>query len=170
MECLGVRFNYGKDYLRAWFYCVGILVSNLVLIIASFFGYSSLRGNYSMLEVKLQFGSYLIGNSISTLAAISFIVLLCKLHERFIELNSLLRYRFSFILVQIICIVFRCSSVFIRTRNHFLNENMLKMSAIIRKEDSISTIKFIGRLHSSLTNTVDQLNFCYSYQVSPFHR
>lgn len=41
----------------------------------------------------------------------------------------------------------------------------MKLSAVIRKQDSINTIKFIGRLHSSLTDIVDQLNRCYSYQV-----
>lgn len=62
---------------------------------------------------------------------------------------------------------FWCSTVFIfwKHRNRFLNENTLKMSAMIRKEGSINTIKFIGRQHSSLTSTTDQLNFCYSYQV-----
>lgn len=39
------------------------------------------------------------------------------------------------------------------------------MPASIRKRDLIETIKLVGRQHSFLTGIVDQLNFCYSFQV-----
>lgn len=36
----------------------------------------------------------------------------------------------------------------------------------VRKKDSIDAIKLIGREHAFLTGTMDQMNFCYSFQVS----
>lgn len=50
-------------------------------------------------------------------------------------------------------------------RNRFFNGNSLKLTTDIRKNDSISAIKFIGRQHSQLVHIMDQINFCYSFQV-----
>lgn len=48
--------------------------------------------------------------------------------------------------------------------------NNLNAIENIRKEDHISTIKFIGRQHCILTNIMDQINSCYSFQVWCFSK
>lgn len=55
-----------------------------------------------------------------------------------------------------------------RYRNCFLVGDVSKMPASIRKRDLIDTVKLVGRQHSFLTGIVDQLNFCYSFQVFVF--
>lgn len=52
-------------------------------------------------------------------------------------------------------------------RNQFFNENnKLKSTIVIYKEDSINTIKFVGYWHSSLTDTMRLINFCFSVSVN----
>lgn len=51
-------------------------------------------------------------------------------------------------------------------RNRFLSSNIMETSFYISKTDSISSIKFIGRQYCCLTDIMDQLNYCYSFQVN----
>lgn len=46
-----------------------------------------------------------------------------------------------------------------------MNGNELKLSMAIRNGESVRIIKFIGRLHSSLVDILDNVNSCFSFQV-----
>lgn len=62
--------------------------------------------------------------------------------------------------------IFDASLNLLFDRERFLNESRLELSANIRSEHSISIFKFIGRQHSYLSEIMDEINFCYSFQVT----
>lgn len=51
-----------------------------------------------------------------------------------------------------------------KNRAKFLN-NTLKWSNHLNKQDAIGVFQLIGRHYSSLTNMVNQINYCYAFQV-----
>lgn len=53
-------------------------------------------------------------------------------------------------------------------RNRLMSRNIFHASTNIWRINSNEWIKFIGRQHSFLTKIMDQLNFCYSFQVKHF--
>lgn len=50
-------------------------------------------------------------------------------------------------------------------RNRFLSAYTVELSIYMSKTDSINTLKFIGRKYCCLTDVMDQLNPCHSFQV-----
>lgn len=57
-------------------------------------------------------------------------------------------------------------AIFIHKKNRAeLLNNMSKWSNHMHKQDVIRTVQLIGRYYSSLTDIVNQLNYCYSFQV-----
>lgn len=74
------------------------------------------------------------------------------------NINSLDIFAFFFlcILSHFVCIW---------NRNQFFIGNTKKVSIDGGEEDSITTIKMVGRQHSLLTGIMDQINVCFSFQV-----
>lgn len=51
-------------------------------------------------------------------------------------------------------------------RNRFsYGSKIIQTITISKNDNSIASIKLIGRQHSSLTDVVDHINFCYAYLV-----
>lgn len=152
----GVYFNYRREYRYVWLSIAVITILSLVFMAASCFLYKKYQGD------KICFAYYLVGETLiisaQTLPFLSYITLLRNLHERLGALNSLLRFwlfSHSHDFLHIFDILFL---ILIRNRKQFMLIN-------IRKEDSINFVKFTGRQHSFLTGIMDQINFCYSFQV-----
>lgn len=167
MTRLGVSFDFKKEYYHSWLFCIIPMSVNIIFIVLSYITMDKNLQNRSTIDTIRFFTTYVICNAIMLLAIVSFLTLICVLHKRFLVLNSMLRFD-NWIFNNFLCSArFRSSmkSMSFRNRKRFLNENTLKMSAKIQREDSFNTIKFIGRQHSLLTGIVDQLNYCYSFQV-----
>lgn len=54
-------------------------------------------------------------------------------------------------------------------RNCFSNGSNLNTSAVHNKKNLVKIIKFIGRQHLFLTEIIDKLNNCFSFQVNDFN-
>lgn len=106
----------------------------------------------------------------------SFVVFMRCLYMRFAALNCLLRFRHFFLfkyfqhtMNNILICSFFCIS-FDGQRNHFLSYKLWRVSdKLTRKKSKIEMIKFISRQHASLTDIMDLMNVCYSFQVLVSH-
>lgn len=169
---LGIQFDYKKERQNAWIYSTIPIAANVLFILLSSYIYRAALANSSTLGLIHFFVSYIIKNAISILASISFITLACNLRQRFAALNLLLRSQFQFTdeLFAMARTHHSHSLLNLNFRNHFMNGNILKLAIGVRKRDSIDTIKFVGRQHSCLTGIMNDMNFCYSFQVTAFVR
>lgn len=119
----------------------------------------------------------------------AFVIFLRNLKDRFEALNSLLRFAIPFStsfgdqIKYSLCMKYNFQIltnirhqnrlkfqiffvVILNDRNQFLSGNTLMTSIIDCKDVSIEIIRFIGCQHSLLTDIMDQLNWCYSFEVS----
>lgn len=74
---------------------------------------------------------------------------------------GLIRFKKEFAFVAVLLQIDRFISLSIR--NHFSNKN--GMETIKEKEETISFVKCVGRMHDLLTGIMDKINYCYSFQV-----
>lgn len=118
---------------------------------------------------------YMYAISITVLTSY-FMAIMC-LHIRFDVINKLLRYDTFFrmkiiIFFQSKCLflgLFRNLHVFPHffCRKRFLSKNALRYPYAENKTDSMSFIKYTGKLFNTLCGIMDKLNNCFSLQV-PF--
>lgn len=101
----GIYFNYEHEYRRAWIYLITPTLLALTIIVASIFTYeyNSLK-SFSYLR---WYYPYFVRSIVWISITISFETFLRSLYERFVALNSILRYwiqRFGFFTGMLIVI------------------------------------------------------------------
>lgn len=170
MESFGVKFDYKQERrCIIWFYAVKSMVA-ILLCIPTLIIYTSFRENYSPLMLISHLGphifEYIIMSNIST----TYLTLIRCLRQRFITLNSLLRWLWLLFLSIYSMLLFSFNTNFLvvffpiffsMKRKKFSAENMSHVSS----GESVEFIKFIGQQHSFLTDIMDLINICYSFQV-----
>lgn len=173
---MDIHLNHKKEHRRiCLYYAIGLNII-FILMILTYVYHDYLRENYlsHSLSVSVQISFFVaLQACTSTVITISFIIFIYNIHKRFSVLNSILRFRFLLLRMQTklsffwVPFLFCNFSIFIPNRNRFLNKKELNISIIVnQKDESINVIKFIGRQHLQLTDLMDQLNFCYSFQVN----
>lgn len=158
IQCMGIHLDHKQENRRAWlFYAIAYLAVIFVEAINSWLSFTSL-------EILSAYASDLYGMIISMTIQTSFTILLCNIQKRYALLNFMLRFAVYSIIKH--PNIFLINSTFgFWHRRHFLRGRKLNGSSIEHKERSIKCIKFIGRQHLLLTDTVHQLNHCYSFKV-----
>lgn len=169
---MGIHFNYKRDNRHGWLLCAAMITVTLSLMAASSMVYRYYETDYAILSLIDFFGIEILQVFVLNLPVLSCTILLRSLQKRFNVLNCLLRFTITILLITktgdfqcLICFYF---VLVVENRDGILSENSLQLSVSVRKADSIDTTKFIGRQHSSLTDIMDQINFCYSFQVLYF--
>lgn len=159
VTAFGVSFNYKKDNLCIWLYCIIIIVMSMFFMATSSIFYEYYKGE------KISLKYYLMGETLiisaQCLPFLMYVILLKSLHVRLVTVNTLLRFTFLFISNQMIKnfnSIFYILSFYFSYRKQF-------MSIDTSKDDLIKFVKFSGRQHSFLTGLMDQINLCYSFQV-----
>lgn len=139
-------------------------VASTFLTISAFFVYKGMRETSSTFDILRFFLSFTFSSFIVATVNAVYISSMITIHRRFDVLNSILRFRwFLFQILNGILLVIFCVEIFhfflsISNRKQVLRESR-------KHENSITTIKFVGRQHNFLTGIMDLLNICYSFQV-----
>lgn len=155
-----IHFNHKRDCRYSW---LCIMTSTLIMLFHSVL--KVILWHDSLLSLLFRFGVNFV--HFGTISAVtSLIIFMRSLCERFTALNTLLRW---FPLFWIECSEYFRMLFFITCyyRSRFLRGNAFKVSTNIYRKDSIDVIKFVGRQHAFLTDIMDQLNYCYGFQVIP---
>lgn len=165
MEGFGVQFDYKQDRRCILLYYAVKTTVAILLSISTMIIYTSVRANYSTLNVLNYLGphifQYLIMFNIST----TYLTLVRCLRQRFSKLNSLLRWSWFchyFNILPINWFFFVDNFLYIK-RKQFPIENELPS---VHKNESVKFIKCIGQQHGFLTDIMDLINVCYSFQVT----
>lgn len=166
---LGIQFDYKKEHRRLWQFNLVCIVLLLLSLASTYDAYLFSRRFHMANDFIDFYVPACLENFVVAQISITFATLLRCLHVRFAMLNKRLRY--FHILNQVFSMhrtfdqIWFCFC-FAWKRNRFLTENnTLKMWVRMRKRDAIDTIKLIGRQHAFLTGTMDNINFCFSFQV-----
>lgn len=107
MAEFGVYFNYKKDNICAFLYCVMITIIIIFFMTASAFLYEFYQGDKISLEYYLM-GEVLV-ISAQTLPFLTYVILLKSLHERYVAVNTLLRFfHFSCSQITKLFIIYSC--------------------------------------------------------------
>lgn len=167
-----VRF-YKKETRRAYLYCIGITIISFLLItikvVIRTFNNQQIYTVYYSIDNALAGLYYLCLNLcrllLPSVPVISFVFLLHSLRKRFIALNEFLRFILilSCMKISILFLIFSIDESFSFRGCFFVDGK--KRTKIIRASDSINAIKFVGRQLTQLIKIMDEINFCYSFQV-----
>lgn len=164
---MGIHFNLKKNFRQACRYCITMIISSLLLNAMAYFIFNSHTTYSQKLHPSITLVSVL--GFVRTLApaapGIAFIFLLQCLYKRLAALNSFLRWVSIHASILAFCFFQLMDQFFCKIRNRFFNGNSVKLTIDIRKDDSISAVKFLGRQHSQLVGIMEHINFCYSFQV-----
>lgn len=164
MEKYGEYLDYKrKNRVTLSAYILSTIASSLVTV-SAFFVYKGMRENCSTFGVLRFFLAYTFSSFIVATVNALYISSIITLHRRFDVLNSILRFGYS---------IFKFSMVFLLIIYIFSNSNFCfsisNRKQVLREykkhDNSITTIKFVGRQHNFLTGIMDLLNICYSFQV-----
>lgn len=158
---VGIRFNYLKENRRAWQYCTILNLLSFLLFVPTYNNYMHIEKR-NTITFLVFFASCTTQSGLYIQTTTSFIILIRAIYTRFAALNQFSRYFMDFIQQNLFTFSWSLLSL---NRNQFLHGNMKRMSIDIHKIDSMDSINFIGYQHGYLTTIVDELNFCYSFQV-----
>lgn len=158
-----MQFDYKKEYQRTWiYYIVGSLVG--ILLLTTTYMFYDFFDTFTTFDLVHFYASYIFQFFELFAVSISYIILLENLHRRFVAQNSILR--FSLILTRDwIRVQHSINLTLSWNRNRFMIGHTMKLSITSHKDESVKTIKFIGRQHSFLIDIMDNVNSCYSFQV-----
>lgn len=158
MERQHIRFDHKCEHYRASIFCLVSLAVSFTLAASVFFS-PQFYGNYSVAGMLYYISSCLLEDFALILPSISFFILLRTSYRRYAGLNSLLRFWFPNIL--------HLNALWFLFCFNLEQRSILKgkSTGSANEQESINTIKFIGRKYSLLTGIIEQLNFCYSVQV-----
>lgn len=92
----GIYYDYKKENRRAWCFCLIPVAVNLIFVLISCYIHRVALQHLTLFGLIIFFGSYAVENSISVMAAKTFITLTCNLRSRFAALNMLLRFQFRY--------------------------------------------------------------------------
>lgn len=95
MAGVGIYFNYKKGQPRSWLYCTVAMMVTIILIIVTYYTWTSYELNPSV-DVMLDYSAYFLQTCSLVQITISFLILLCGLRERFAVLNAFLRCFIAF--------------------------------------------------------------------------
>lgn len=94
MESFDFDFKIEGEYERAWLYYTGAMAVSMILTISTYF--TTEFKYYSDVDLAYFISSCISEDSVLVLPLISFLFLLRNLCKRFVGLNSLLRFPFSY--------------------------------------------------------------------------
>lgn len=171
MSILGIHFNYKTAFILSFVFSQSVWFFSLLMFGLSQLNYGFYEGSYKLIEILGYYATCIVHDSLTAAPLVSFILLVCNLRKRFVALNNHLRYTEYFLPSQFDqCKRYRFAIIhvhlFLQIRSQFLDENnKVKPTIKIYKEDSVNTVKFVGYWHSALTDTMRLINFCFSISV-----
>lgn len=156
MAKAGVDLNFEKECRHNWLFCALPIITAFALLVISF--------AFDVKEYTQNIYFVFFQRSMLHASAMSPIILLRNLYERFVLINYHLRYYFKLSLYY-----WSLESDFLRKLWHALNRNQFLNGDHVPKNsgkiDSIDFIKFVGHQHSALVEILDRINFCYAFHV-----
>lgn len=162
MAKVGVTLDYKRKFQRILFWYITNLVTALILTVLTFVTYIQYQSSNDLYVVKFLcscvFQHFMMATMLTT-----YCVFIFNVYQRFNILNSMLRWVFRtekklkfYIFSNIILISYRMK---------FCSQNLKKKLAQ-SKEEYVAFIKFTGRLHELLTEIMENIDKCYSLQVT----